>query len=198
MDWRELATVSTDESPTSSGYWYSERRTESADSIELLNELRRYRESNALMRSKVREDMGMGEKDLLALRLLLSAQAQGRAMRQRDLAQSLSIQPASASALVDRLVKDGYAKRTPHPDDRRSIAVEPTDLASRDVRRTLVDMHARMLDVTDAMTPQERGVVTRFLRDLNHAMDKRPEDAGSSTTSFTEIRQPGSASAESS
>ncbi|MCI4010878.1 hypothetical protein [Brevibacterium sp. ZH18] len=59
-------------------------------------------------------------------------------------------------------------------------------------------MHAPMLDVTDAMTPHERGVVTRFLRDLNHAMDKRPEDAGSSTTSFTEIRQPGHASAETS
>ena len=176
-------------SSASSGYWYSERGAESADSIELLNELRRYRESNARMRSKVRQDMGMGEKDLLALRLLLSAQAQGRVIRQRELAQSLSIQPASASALVDRLIKDGYAERAPHPDDRRSIAVKPTALASEDVRHTLVDMHARMLNVADSMTPEERGVITRFLRDLNHAMDHHPDDHESPAQSYVEMRE---------
>lgn len=181
--------MSTGGSSPSSGYWYAGRATESADSIELLNELRRYRESNARMRSKVRQDMGMGEKDLLALRLLLSAQAQGRVIRQRELAQSLSIQPASASALVDRLIRDGYAARAPHPADRRSIAVEPTALASRDVRHTLVDMHARMLSVADSMTPEERGVVTRFLRDLNHAMDQRPDDPEAPGQSYVQMRE---------
>lgn len=165
------------ENTQSSGYWYSGRGAESAESIELLNELRRYRESNELMRSKVRDDMGMGAKDLFALRLLLSAQAKGRAMRQRELAEALSIQPASASALVDRLVRDGYAERAPHPEDRRSIAVEPTALASHDVRHTLVDMHARMMRVADSMSPEERGIVTCFLRNLNHALDNRSDDA---------------------
>lgn len=154
----------------SSGYWFYRPGHATADSVELLNELRRYRESNARMRSKVRDDMGMGEKDLLALRLLLAAAAEGRLMRQQELAEALDIRPASVSALVDRLVRDGYAERAPHPDDRRSTAVLATEHGSQEVTATLKDMHARMLAVAEALSPEDRAVVTGFLHDLNHAL----------------------------
>ncbi|ATG53797.1 MarR family transcriptional regulator [Brachybacterium ginsengisoli] len=155
-----------------SNYWYREQRSTTASSVELLNELRRYRESNTRMRSRVRDDMGMGEKDLLALRLLLAADAEDRSVRQRDLAYQLGISAASASALVDRLVNDGFVLRTPHPSDRRSIAVVPTPRGHHEVRETLHSMHARMLAVAEAMTPEDRAVVTTFFRDLNHSLDE--------------------------
>lgn len=154
------------------GYWYAGSGETTASSVELLNELRRYRESNVRMRTRVRDDMGMGEKDLLALRLLLAAQVEGRAVRQGELARQLQISAASASALVDRLVRDGYAERAPHPEDRRSIAVVPTPHADREVRETLRSMHARMMAVAEALTPQERAVVTRFLAGLNHSLEQ--------------------------
>ncbi|WP_038371583.1 MarR family winged helix-turn-helix transcriptional regulator [Brachybacterium phenoliresistens] len=152
----------------SSGYWFPPDEPETASTVELLNELRRYRSSNTRMRSRVGDDMDMGEKDLLALRALLEAQAEGRVLRQRDLARMLDIRPASASALVDRLVRDGHAERMPHPEDRRSIAVVPTRHGDEEVRATLADMHERMFAVARALSPEEREVVTGFLRRLNH------------------------------
>ena len=61
---------------TTSGYWYPSTGDATASSVDLLNELRRYRESNVTMRARTRDDMGMGEKDLLALRYLLAARAE--------------------------------------------------------------------------------------------------------------------------
>lgn len=164
--------AATSSTPPSSGYWYPSTADATASAVELLNELRQYRESNVRMRSRVRDDMGMGEKDLIALRILLAAHAEGQAVRQQELARQLSITGASASALVDRLVRDGYAERTPHPADRRSIAVVPTEHGDTEVRRTLRSMHARMMAVAEALSPQERAVVTIFLRNLNHSLEE--------------------------
>lgn len=153
------------------GYWYGAGRPGTATAADLLHELRRYQESNSRMRSQLRDDMGMGEKDLLALRLLLAADADGRRIRQRDLAERLSISGASVSALVDRLVRDGYVERTPHPTDRRSTTVVPTALAHRRVQQRLRAMHARMMAVAEDMTAPERAVVIDFLRRLHHSLD---------------------------
>ncbi|HEX7350887.1 MarR family winged helix-turn-helix transcriptional regulator [Brachybacterium sp.] len=155
----------------SSGYWYASEGSETASSVELLHELRRYVESNARMRSRVRDDMGMGEKDLLALRILLAADSTGRRVRQRELAVQLNITAPSVSALVDRLVRDGYVERMPHPSDRRSIAVVPTQRGHQEVRETLQAMHARMMDVAETLTARDRAVVASFFRKLNHSLE---------------------------
>ncbi|SMY13042.1 MarR family winged helix-turn-helix transcriptional regulator [Brevibacterium jeotgali] len=146
-----------------SGYWFADSDTD-ASSVEVLNLLRRYREAETAMRARVREDMGMGERDILALRFLLEARATGTVLRQKDIADKLDITTASASNLIDRLVRDGYAQRTPHPADRRSVAVEATDDGDREVRETLRRMHDRMYAATTAMDAQERAVVAVFLR----------------------------------
>lgn len=160
-----------DERSPTSGYWFPREEEETASAVELLDELRRYRQSNAAMRSRVQADMGMGEKDLLALRLLLAASAEGRTVRQRDLAEALGITAASSSALVDRLERGGFALRTPHPADRRSTAVTPTARADHEVRGALRSMHTRMIAVAEALSPSERAVVTGFLRTLNHSLE---------------------------
>ena len=159
--------ASEEQEARSAGYWYTTTVGAPAEAVDVLNELRRYRESTTTLRSTVRQDMGMGEKDLLALRMLLAARSRGEVLR-------LAIPAASTSALVDRLVRDGYASREAHPEDRRSIAVVPTAHAEREVRDTLQDMHRRMLAVAEALSPEERAVVNRFLRDLNHSIDAEP------------------------
>ncbi|WP_300667886.1 MarR family transcriptional regulator [Desulfoluna sp.] len=47
-------------------------------------------------------------------------------MPQKDLAELLSITSASTVRLVDRLSRDGWAKRTSDPEDRRIKLVSPT------------------------------------------------------------------------
>lgn len=161
--------------PGDSGYWYGTVAGPSA--VDLLQELRRYRESNAKMRLRVGTGMDMGEKDLLALRHLMAADARGETLRQRDLAALLGISPASTSALVDRLVRDGHVRRAPHPGDRRSTAVLPTEHGHHEVRETLRLMHERMLAVAASLDEQERAVVLRFLQRLNHDLHHDVEQA---------------------
>ncbi len=120
----------------SSGYWYSADTT-APDPVDVLNLLRRYREAEHAMRVRTRDSMRMGETDLVALRHLLKASRSGEITRQRDLAKALGITAASASSLVDRLVRDGYVRRVPHPMDRRSVAIETTAKTDEEVRSTL-------------------------------------------------------------
>lgn len=152
-----------------SGYWYAGEDVD-ASAIEVLNLLRRYRETETSMRARVRDEMGMGEKDILALRFLLEARAAQTVVRQKDLAAKLDITTASASTLVDRLVAGGYARRTPHPADRRSIAVEATEDGDREVRETLRRMHDRMYAVVSAMGPADRTVVAGFLTRMTQTL----------------------------
>ena len=83
------------DSGTTSGYWYPGHFPEPVD---VLNLLRRYREAERRMRLRTRGSMGMGETDLIAVRLLLRRHQAGQLMRQRDLASALEITAASASA----------------------------------------------------------------------------------------------------
>lgn len=144
-------------------FWYDDSE-ESASGVDVLNLLRQYRDAETTMRSRVRADMDMGEKDILALRHLISAEGRGEMLRQRDIASMLGITNASTSILVDRLVRDGYAERVPHPEDRRSVAVVPTEHGKHEVRTTLRDMHGRMMAVVEDMSVTERDVVATFLR----------------------------------
>lgn len=154
-------------------FWYDDS-VESASGVDVLNLLRRYRDAETTMRSRVRADMDMGEKDILALRHLISADRAGTALRQKDVAAMLGITNASTSALVDRLVRDGYAERIPHPDDRRSVAVVPTEHGTEEVRTTLRDMHGRMMAVVNEMSAAERDVVANFLRRMIEGVTQPP------------------------
>lgn len=158
------ATVSPD-AAASSGYWYS-GTAEDPGPVDLLNLLRAYREAERKMRAKTRNDMGMGETDLVALRYLIKEHAAGRSVRQREIAAELDIAAASASVLIDRLCRQGYAERVAHPDDRRSVAVVPTAHSEQEVRQTLGEMHRRMLEAVESLSREERAGAAAFLSAL--------------------------------
>jgi len=50
-------------------------------------------------------------------------------MPQKELAELLTITPASTVRLVDRLVRDGWVERIADPDDRRVKLISPTPKA---------------------------------------------------------------------
>jgi len=61
----------------------------------------------------------------LVLSLLADAETP---LSPNHIADRLIISRASVTSLLDSLEKRGYARRRPHPSDRRMIWVEPTDL----------------------------------------------------------------------
>jgi len=62
-----------------------------------------------------------------------------------NIADHLIISRASVTSLLDSLEKRGYARRRPHPSDRRMIWVEPTDLGRQiaDEFRPIVHQHQK-------------------------------------------------------
>lgn len=174
------------------GYWFADVRSDGPSAVDVLEQLRRYRSSNASMRLRVRDDMGMGQNDLDALRMVLRAEAAGAAVRQSELARTLDITPSSTSTLVDRLSRGGYVIRVPHPEDRRSVAVRVTQKAREEVQATLRAMHTRMLEVAESLTHDERVAVITFLSRLNHGLDAS-DPSESSHADSTRHAEPGPA-----
>lgn len=150
-------------------YWYP--GLQDTEAVHILSLLREYRQADQLMRSKTRLAMLLGEKDMFALRHLLEAQASGKLLRQKDLASRLGISTASVSALVDRLSNSGYLRRVPHPDDRRSVAIELTDTTQTKVHSALYEYKAKQLEAVQTLTEEEQHVVVKFLTAIIDAAD---------------------------
>ncbi|ASN18589.1 MarR family transcriptional regulator [Arthrobacter sp. YN] len=171
------------------GYWYGKDPGQKAIAIDVLNALRDYRASEQAMRRRTRSSMGMGEKDLLALRYLFEAEASGTVMKPKDLGDKLGITSASMTTLIDRLVESGHIRREPHPTDRRALILKATPGSDQEVRHTLGGMHRRMLDAACALNPDESQVVVNFLQHMREALDtideepETPGDAGKPTPS---------------
>ena len=120
----------------------------------------------------------MGENDLLALRYLLKAQREGRLVSPHELARYLGVSTASMTAMVHRLEESGHVRREPHRSDRRSVVVVATQETDEEVRRTLGEMHTRMLDAVIDMSPEESSTVIECLTRLQAALDAvQPADA---------------------
>ncbi|MEV7605848.1 MarR family transcriptional regulator [Paenarthrobacter sp. NPDC089322] len=161
------------------GYWYGKDPGRKEIAVGVLNALRDYRTSEQAMRRRTRSSMLMGEKDLLALRYLFEAEADGRVMKPKDLGERLGITSASMTTLIDRLVDSGHIRREPHPTDRRALILRPTPASDEEVRHTLGGMHRRMLDVASALSPEESRIVVEFLEHMREALDTVDEEPGS-------------------
>lgn len=152
-------------------FWNPDTSASSSETIELLSELHRYRQTNEQVRTRAHEEIGLRGKELEALQLVLDADMAGDTLRQLDLADKLHITGASVSSLTDRLAQSGYLTREPHPHDRRSVALKPTQKAHDQVGETLRKMSEGMMAATERLDEHEKITVTTFLRDLNRALD---------------------------
>lgn len=89
--------------------------------------------------------------------------ALGAAVASR-LARLLGLTPGSVTALVDRLIKADYARRTPDPTHGRRMLIVPTEHAARAVtellRERLTGADAELPHFSDA----ELAAILRFLR----------------------------------
>jgi DNA-binding MarR family transcriptional regulator len=157
------------------GYWYphddARRR-----GVDVLSAMRRYRAAEQAMRRRTRGSMGMGETDLLALRILLEARTHDRIVTAKELSQRLDISSASTTVLIDRLEKSGHVARGPHPTDRRAVVVTATAASDHEVRETLGRMHSGMLEVAEGLTPEDADAVVAFLDGLREVVERIESD----------------------
>ncbi len=142
---------------------------EIAQIVRVLTGIRRWRESEQEMSFESRSGMRLNETDMRALRFIIVAKNQGVVVTPGALAEHLDISTASTTKLLDRLEVAGHIERSPHPTDRRALAITITQHTHERVRESVGKPHARRFEVAAKLSPAEREVVIRFLSELSAA-----------------------------
>ena len=166
--------MTTEVTDTTTGFWYG---TDSrVDAVDVLNALRRYRSAESAAQRRAREALGIGENALLALRVLLDAESDGRSVNAKELADRLEITPASTSALVDRLVRSGHVERHADPHDRRGVILTASGGSMRQVLRVIDQLDTRAIEVAEHLPQSDMSVIVAFLEQMARVVDHEDED----------------------
>jgi len=142
---------------------------------ELMNALGELRAAERRLSEASRRYMKLNETDMRALHFLMVTEYADEVVTPGQLAQHLGISTASTTKLLDRLERGGHVVRSPHPTDRRALSVRITPETHRAARESVGRQQARRIHAAVRLTPEERDVVTRFLREM--ASDLEDEEA---------------------
>lgn len=156
---------------------------EPAELFRLIHALRRYAEVADRTVDAAGHRSGLHRTDLRALTILMQRQAAGLTTSPTDLGRMLRLTSASTTALVDRLVSNGHAERTPSTTDRRRVSISHTDTAAVDGQRIFRPMARTMADRLSGFTPGQMqsaidvlAAASEALDDLAAAADAPPSD----------------------
>jgi DNA-binding MarR family transcriptional regulator len=95
-----------------------------------------------------------------------------------ELAQVQSIGLSSATALADRLLRQGLAQRTSDPHDRRVVRVVPTDAAVQLVERFAVAKRRTALRALAALNDDEASNLLTLLAKIADTPTSEAEPHG--------------------
>lgn len=121
--------------------------------------LRKFLEVSDQFERALQHDLTVNATDLEAMEHLLMSGPLGPS----ELARRLDISSASATIAVDRLVALGHVTREPHPADRRSILVVPTESSRTKAMSILMPMIYGIDAQLDGFTEDEQATITEFL-----------------------------------
>jgi DNA-binding MarR family transcriptional regulator len=135
----------------------SERRaTEAA----LDRALRETSAQSVLFSQAVADRVGMNPTDLESLDML----ARNGPMTAGRLAEMTGLTTGAITGLVDRLERRGYARREPHPTDRRSIIIQPLiENAERDLGPAYVTMSEAMDELMSRYDDADLATILDFM-----------------------------------
>jgi DNA-binding MarR family transcriptional regulator len=90
-----------------------------------------------------------------------------------DVAAHLGVTPATASVLVDRLVRRGLLHRDSHPRERRRISLSLTREGSRHLRAARTATRGRLAKILGAFPAPDRATISAGVSLLRHAFGSR-------------------------
>lgn len=143
---------------------------------DLLQAMSELREAERIASQASARYMELNETDMRALRFLIFSEKRGVPVTAGDLASHLGISTASTTKLLDRLQSGGHITRNPHPTDRRALQISVTPETRRSAHETVGRHHARRYHTAARLTPAERDIVIRFLRDMADEIDIKNAD----------------------
>ncbi len=110
--------------------------------------------------------MKLNQTDMRALHFLIGCENSGVVATPGAISVHLGISTASTTKLLDRLERGDHITRSPHPTDRRALAIAIAPATRRSAIETVGRQHARRFTAAARLTPTEREIVTRFLADM--------------------------------
>lgn len=132
-------------------------------------------EAEAALAKASQEYMQLGQTDMRAIHYLIVAANRGEVVTPGALAVHLAISTASTTKLLDRLESGKHVVRSPHPTDRRALAITITPETHAAARDTVGRKHATRFTAAAALTTPEREIVAGFLDDVASRMSLRDE-----------------------
>ena len=130
--------------------------------VEVMEAMQRWRKIERKLNDASRKYMQLGENDMRAVRYMIAMQRHGTLATPSDIARHLGITTASVSKMLDRLVSGNHVQRLPHPQDRRSTALQVTEETQAIARQSVGYNHAQRFHAIGSLTPQERAAVIKF------------------------------------
>jgi DNA-binding MarR family transcriptional regulator len=122
--------------------------------------LRETSAQSVLFSQAVADRVGMNPTDLESLDIL----ARHGPITAGRLAELTGLTTGAITGLVDRLESRGYARREPHPTDRRSVLVRPLiDNAERDLAPSYAAMSKAMDELVSRYSDDELAVIADFM-----------------------------------
>lgn len=149
--------------------------TEVTQVNEVMRALGSLRESEELLMQASLVYMKLGRTDMRALHFLIVSENQGGVTTAGAIAGHLHISSASTTKLLDRLERGGHVTRSPHPSDRRALAIRITPETRQTAYETVGAQQARRFHAAARLTPAEREVVIRFLLDMAEEISVPPD-----------------------
>ncbi|QCU77298.1 MarR family transcriptional regulator [Citricoccus sp. SGAir0253] len=138
---------------------------------ELVHALRRYAEASDRVVEAAGQEHGLFRTDLRALALLMQRQAEGLQTTPKDLGRLLNLTSASTTALVDRLVANGHARRSRSTTDRRSVIVHHTPQALEDGRAVFAPISEHMMRRLTGFSPEQMRTAAEVIAAATGALD---------------------------
>src|SRR5690554_3248043 len=141
-----------------------------AEVTAVMTAMGRLRQAEDALAKASQEYMDLGRTDMRAIHYLIVAANRGQVVTPGALAVHLSISTASTTKLLDRLERGNHIVRSPHPTDRRALAISITPETHAAARDTVGRKHATRFTAAAALTTEEREIVARFLDDVAQRM----------------------------
>jgi DNA-binding MarR family transcriptional regulator len=128
--------------------------------------------ASARHRAALGRVLGMGEGEVLAIQHLARA---GR-MTPSQLGSVLRLSSGGATALVQRLEREGHVTRERHPHDRRSVLLRLTPEIEARAGEALAPLVAEIDALTMRLSDAERALVADFLARVADAAERHADE----------------------
>ncbi|CAI7636254.1 unnamed protein product [Penicillium discolor] len=122
-----------------------------------------------------RRYMQLNETDMRALHYLIVCANRSLVATPSGIAHHLGVSTAATTKLLDRLEKGGHIRRSPHPTDRRALAITITPETRHAAMETVGRQQAKRFYAAARLSAAERDVVIRFLQDMTEEITLRDE-----------------------